>query len=54
MFLLLLLSLMLLVSPPAHVVGFSSDVDFPADSGGPGAVNIHDVPLIPAAVACLR
>ncbi len=46
--LLLLLFLMLLAFQNKLVVGGSSTVaDFPTDSGGPAAVEIHDVHLVP-------
>jgi hypothetical protein len=51
LFLLLLQFLMLLASL-IHVVG-STAADFHADSDGSDVVNIHDVPIIPAAVASL-
>ncbi len=44
----LLLSLILLASL-LHVVGFNTVVDFFTDSGGPPAVDIHDVLIVPAA-----
>ncbi len=49
---LLLLSLIMLASL-LHVSCFSTVVGFHTDSGGPAAVDIHDVSIVPAAAASL-
>ncbi len=41
----------MLLASLLQVAGFSANADFPTDPGSLAAVDIHDVPIVPAAAA---